>query len=69
VRAAGVIADRAIRSGARAAQAAMIDGEAGVVIAPRGRLSMLLRMTIRDRKIVAIEAVTKDLQALDLKVL
>jgi len=58
VRGAREAANRAIQGGARAAQIALIDGDAGVVVAPRGRLLMLLLFTIEDGKIRAIEAVT-----------
>ena len=43
--------------GARAAQPALVNGAVGVVVAPRGRLLMVLDFTIRDGKIVAIDAI------------
>ena len=41
--------------GARSAQPALVDGEVGVVIAPRGRLFRVLRLTISAGKIVQID--------------
>jgi len=58
IRGAEVVASRAVQGGARAAQAAIIDGDIGVVVAPRGRLTMVLLFTIEDGKIKSIEAVT-----------
>jgi RNA polymerase sigma-70 factor (ECF subfamily) len=57
LRGADVLARRAIDSGARAAQAALVGGEAGVVIAPSGRLAMVLRFTVEHGKVVAVDAV------------
>src|SRR6266516_5851202 len=39
------------------ARAVLVDGAVGVVVAPLGRLVLLLRLTIRHGKIVAIDAV------------
>ncbi|GHO62984.1 DNA-directed RNA polymerase sigma-70 factor [Ktedonobacter sp. SOSP1-52] len=39
------------------AQLVLVDGAVGIVLAPRGRLLLLLRLTIRDGKIVAVDAV------------
>lgn len=36
----------------------LVDGAVGIVIAPRRRLPLLLRLTIKDGKFVAIDAVT-----------
>ena len=66
---AAAVAQRVIQGGARAAQAALVDGNVGVVIAPRGKLTMVLRFTIVDRKVVAIDAATEGLQELELHVL
>ncbi len=68
LRGSAVVAERVVKGGARAAQPALIDGNVGVVVAPRGKLMMVLRFTIVDGKIVAIDAVT-DVRELDLKVL
>lgn len=70
-RGATVIADRAVKGGARAAQAALVNGEVGVIVAPRGRLMMVLRFTIADGKIVEMEAVADPdrLRRLDLSAL
>lgn len=54
---AAVLAERAVKAGARAARAMLIDGEVGVVVAPRGRLRMVMRLTIVEGKIVDVEAV------------
>ena len=52
-----LIAKQAIKGGARAAQAALVNGEAGIVIAPRGRLLMVLRFTVREGRAVEMEAI------------
>jgi hypothetical protein len=57
IRGAAAIANRAARGGARAAQPALVNGEVGVIVAPRGRLLMVLRFTITNGKIIEIEAV------------
>ena len=71
IRGAAVIAERAVKGGARAAQPVLIDGEVGVVVAPRGRLLMVLKFTVADGKIVEMEAIAdRDrLRQLDLAVL
>ncbi len=43
--------------GARAAQPALIDGSVGLVIAPRGRLFRVLRFTLAEGKIAAVEVI------------
>ncbi|MBA3553524.1 MAG: sigma-70 family RNA polymerase sigma factor, partial [Gemmatimonadales bacterium] len=45
-RGAAVVARRAAKGGARAAQPALVGGAVGVVVAPRGRLLMVLGFTI-----------------------
>jgi len=57
VRGAAVVAAQAIRGGARAARAALVNGEVGVVVAPGGRLLMVLDFRIVEGKIAAIEAI------------
>jgi RNA polymerase sigma-70 factor, ECF subfamily len=54
--------------GAKAARVALVDGEVGVVIAPRGRLFRVLRFTFAGGKIAQIDVVADAarLQALDL---
>jgi RNA polymerase sigma-70 factor (ECF subfamily) len=71
VRGAADVAERAIRAGARAAQPALINGEVGVVVAPRGKLLMVLAFTIRDGRIATIEGIAdpERLQAMDLHVI
>jgi RNA polymerase sigma-70 factor (ECF subfamily) len=57
--------------GARAAQPALIDGEVGLVIAPRGRLFRVLRFTLTHGKIAQIEVIgdPERLRQLDLAML
>jgi RNA polymerase sigma-70 factor (ECF subfamily) len=71
IRGAAAIANRAAKGSARAAQPALVNGEVGVIIAPRGRLLMVLRFTITNGKIIEIEAVADPgrLRHLDLAVL
>lgn len=42
---------------AQAARSALVDGEIGVVVAPRGKLLLVLNVTIRGGRIAALEAV------------
>jgi RNA polymerase sigma-70 factor (ECF subfamily) len=46
-----------IRQGIRFARPVLVDGTMGVVVAPRGRLVFLLRLTIRGGKVAEIEVV------------
>jgi RNA polymerase sigma-70 factor (ECF subfamily) len=71
VRGAAAVARRAARGGARTARPALVNGAVGVVIAPRGRLVMVLDFTIAGGKIVAIDAIAdpERLAQLDLAVL
>jgi RNA polymerase sigma-70 factor (ECF subfamily) len=71
VRGAEAIATRAAKGGARAAQPALVNGAVGVIVAPRGRLLMVIRFTIKDGKIVEMEAVAdpERLRHLDLAIL
>ncbi len=68
---AAAVANRAVKGGARAAQPALVNGAVGVVVAPRGRLLMVLRFTIRRGKIVEIDAIAEPerLRQLNLAVL
>jgi len=70
-RGAVAVAKRAVKGGARAAQPALVDGSVGVVVAPRGRLLMVLRFTITGGKIVEMEAIAdpERVRQLDLAVL
>jgi RNA polymerase sigma factor (sigma-70 family) len=70
IRDAAAIARRAVKGRARAAQPALVDGEVGVVVAPRGKLLMVLKFTVADGKILEIEAIAdRDrLRQLDLAV-
>jgi RNA polymerase sigma-70 factor (ECF subfamily) len=71
VHGAAAVAALATRGGARAARPALVNGEVGVVVAPRGRLLMVLAFTVDRGKIVAIDAIgdTKRLNELELAVL
>ncbi len=71
IRGAEAIAKRAATARARWAQPALIDGSVGVIIAPLGRLLMVLRLTIVEGKIVAMEAVAEPerLHQIDMAVL
>ena len=71
IRGAAAVARRALVGGARAAQPALVNGAVGVVVAPRGRLLMVLVFTISEGKIVEIDAVAdpERLRQLDLAVL
>ncbi len=71
LRGATAIANRAAKGGARAAQPALVNGAVGVIVAPRGRLLMVLRFTIANGKIIEIEAVAdpERLSHLDLAIL
>jgi hypothetical protein len=57
VRGATAVAKRAAKGRARAARPALVNGEVGVVVAPRGRLLMVLGFTISGGKIVEIDAI------------
>ena len=71
VRGAPAVARRAAKGRARAARPALVNGAVGVVVAPRGRLLMILGFTIRGGKIVEIDAIADParLRQLDLTVL
>lgn len=71
VQGAAAVAKQAAVGRARAAQPALVNGAVGVVVAPRGRLLMVLRFTITDGKIVAIDVVAGPdrLRKLDLALL
>jgi RNA polymerase sigma-70 factor (ECF subfamily) len=71
VRGAAAVAKRAATGGARAARPVLVNGAVGVVVAPRGRLLMVLSFTVRREKIVEIDAIADParLRQLDLAVL
>jgi ketosteroid isomerase-like protein len=71
IRGAAAIADRAAKAGARVARPVLVNGDVGMVVAPRGRLMMVIRFTIVDGKIVEMEGVTdpERLRLLDIAVL
>lgn len=59
VRGAEAVAPLAMRGRAVAARPVLVNGAMGVVVAPRGRLMMILVFTVRDGKVVAIEAIAE----------
>lgn len=71
VRGAAAVADRAVKGGAQAARPALVNGAVGVVVAPRGRLLMVLGFTITRGKVVEIDVIADPgrLRRLDLAVL
>lgn len=71
IRGAMPVARRAAQAGARAADIALVDGEAALVVAPWARLLMVFRFTIAGERIVRIEAIAdpKHLADLDISVL
>jgi RNA polymerase sigma factor (sigma-70 family) len=71
VRGAPAVARRAVKGRARAARPALVNGSVGVVVAPRGRLLMVLGFEIKGGKIAEIDAIAdpERLGKLDLTVL
>jgi len=71
IRGAASVAEQAVRGRARAARPVLVNGAVGVIVAPRGRLLMVLDFTIEDGKIVAIDAIAdpERLRQLDLAML
>jgi hypothetical protein len=71
VRGAPAVAKRAAKGRARAARPALVNGAVGVVVAPRGRLLMVLGFRISGGKIVEIDAIAdpERLSRLDLALL
>src|SRR5215213_8719500 len=57
VRGGPAVARTAAKGQARAARPALVNGTVGVVVAPRGRLLMVLAFTIRGQNIVEIDAI------------
>jgi RNA polymerase sigma factor (sigma-70 family) len=70
VRGAPLVA-RQFKGRAHGAQSALVNGDVGAVVARNGRLFLVLRLTIKEGKITAVEAIADpvDLQALRLSVL
>jgi RNA polymerase sigma-70 factor, ECF subfamily len=62
---------KAFMGRAQSARSALLDGVVGAVVAPRGRLLLVLDFTIADGKIVGIDAVAdpERLRAIDLSAL
>ncbi|MCA9877500.1 MAG: sigma-70 family RNA polymerase sigma factor [Thermomicrobiales bacterium] len=67
VHGAEAVAPLAMRGRAVAARPLLVNGAVGVVVAPRGRLLMILDFTIRDGRVVAIEAVAEPRQVATLE--
>lgn len=57
IRGASAVVPLAARGRARAAQTALVNGAVGVVVAPRGRLLMVLKLGIVDGRIVSIDSI------------
>ncbi len=55
LRGAAAVAEAALVQRARLARTALVNGEVGVVVAPRGRVLLVLRPTVRGDRIVEIE--------------
>ena len=53
-----LMAERAIKAGARAARPALVDGAVGMVVAPRGKLTIVIRLAIANGKIAELDAIT-----------
>ena len=70
-RGASAVAKRASMGAAQAAQPALVNGTVGVVVAPSGRLLIVLKFTIAHGKIVEIDVVADHvrLRQLDLAIL
>jgi len=71
VRGAEAVAPLAMRGRAVAARPLLVNGAVGVVVAPLGRLMMIISFTVRDGVVASIEAITEPecVLALDLVVL
>jgi RNA polymerase sigma-70 factor (ECF subfamily) len=73
IRGATTVADATVMFGrnSRFAESALVNGEVGVVVAPRGRLMLVLTFTIQGHRIARYEVIAdpKRLAGLDLAVL
>jgi RNA polymerase sigma-70 factor (ECF subfamily) len=71
IRGATAAATRAVRGGANGIRPLLVNGAVGAVVAPQGRLLMVLQFTIVEGKIVEIEAIAdpERLQQIDLALL
>src|SRR5689334_11850820 len=65
---AAELARRVVQSGARFGRAALIDGEMGIVVAPRGRLFLVFRFTIEDGRIRVVEGIADPERLAELEV-
>jgi RNA polymerase sigma-70 factor (ECF subfamily) len=59
IRSAATVAKAASKGGARGTQLALVDGSVGAIVAPFGRLLMVLRFIVRDGRIVEVEAISE----------
>jgi RNA polymerase sigma-70 factor (ECF subfamily) len=68
IRGARAVAEAQLAHRARTARVVLVDGVVGIVVAPLGRLSLVIRPTIRDGRIVDAEVIAdpEHLRALDL---
>ena len=59
LRGARAVAEQTVllRGGARFAEVALVDGAVGAVVAPRGRLRLVLKVTVEDGRITSYEAI------------
>ena len=57
IRGAAAYARRSGAGGAWAAQPALVNGAVGVIVAPGGRLMMVLEFTIENGKIIDVDAI------------
>jgi len=57
LRGSAAVAEASLVHRARLARTALVNGEVGVVVAPRGRLFLVLRPVVRGHRIAAIEVV------------
>jgi RNA polymerase sigma-70 factor (ECF subfamily) len=57
IRDAAELARRVVQGGARFGRAALVDGQMGIVVAPRGRLLLVFRFTIENGRITAVEGI------------
>jgi RNA polymerase sigma factor (sigma-70 family) len=71
LRGATAVAEQALTYGARFAEAALLDGSVGIVVALRGRLLLAIAVTVVDDRITAMEVMAEPerLERLDLAVL
>jgi RNA polymerase sigma factor (sigma-70 family) len=71
LRGARAVATNAVARRARFAQAALVDGAVGIIVAPRGQLLLVLKLTFKEGKIAGINVIAdaEELRRMDLAVL